>query len=296
MPDRPQIMSVPQGNNQFEEWIDQRVSEGHNALEVASGIASVTQPGGTAGYEISPEMFGNEAWFWPWNRAGFLYLKRSKPIDAATIFICAYLAAIRFQHVWQYRIQKGMPLCNVAYAFLSAGKPDRAGVPALLGMVEDAITAGNPTETPSFQNLLAANASQIVARSLADTFVFLTRRRGLSPLYPETVLDSVSRGGAHPSRDFVVDMQTISVEFSPDTVQPALERLIGVWNQLQPVFAETITPRGGDYGESAGVVPITGPFAPGRRTPIVSSGAQSDPRVRSDFPSGTGGPGPGGGK
>src|SRR4051794_1113654 len=125
MPDKPRITPGPQANNQLEEWIDRAVREGRNALEVAAEIALVTQPGGTSGFEISPELLGNEGWLWPWNRAGFLYLNLKRPSDAASIFTCAYLAAIRFQHVWQYRMHKGMPLCNVAYGYLAANKPER---------------------------------------------------------------------------------------------------------------------------------------------------------------------------
>jgi hypothetical protein len=92
MPDKPRITPGPLANNQFEEWIDRMVREGRGAVEVAGGIAFVTQPGGMDGYEVSPELVGNEGWLWPWNRAGFHYLQLRRPIDAATIFTSAYLA------------------------------------------------------------------------------------------------------------------------------------------------------------------------------------------------------------
>ena len=61
---------------QVETWIDRVVDEGHDAREIAAGIASLTQPGETRDLVISPELLGNEGWFWPWNRAGFRCLQR----------------------------------------------------------------------------------------------------------------------------------------------------------------------------------------------------------------------------
>ena len=126
-----------------------------------------------------------------------------------------YLAAIHFQHVRQYRIHKAMPLCNVAYAYISANKPEQAWVPALLGMAEDAMTTGNPTETASFQNLLAAGCRELPARSLAELFISLTRLCGLFPLYPEIVLDSAIREDPIASLDWVKTMRIMAAEFTP---------------------------------------------------------------------------------
>src|SRR5262245_48172752 len=62
----PQFGPGARQDKQFEDWIDRVITEGQAIREVAAGIASVTQPGGLAGYEVSPELLGNEGWFWPW--------------------------------------------------------------------------------------------------------------------------------------------------------------------------------------------------------------------------------------
>jgi hypothetical protein len=289
MPEQQLTSPGTQRSDQLEEWIDRTIRAGHKGLEVAAEIVRRTQPGGTNAYEASPELLGNEAWFWPWNRAGFLYLNLKRPTDAATIFTCAYLAALRFQSTGQYRMHKGMPLCNVAYAFLSANQPEMAGVPALLGMVEDATTAGNPTETPSFQNLLAANTSELSARSLADFFLLLTRRRGLSPLYPESVLECVVRMNVLLSPEVAGFMQGIAAEFTPDTIGPALDRLREFWTRLQPIYARMTIPKVSEYGAISGAIPITGAYASGSRTAVPSPGPQARPGSRGNYPAPGGG-------
>jgi hypothetical protein len=289
---KPPISPGPEASKQFEAWIDRAVRDQRDPIELAAGIASVTQPGGTGSYEVSPELFGNEAWFWPWNRAGFAYLRDEHPEPAATIFTCAYLAAIQFQRSWQYRIHKGMPLCNVAYAYLKANNPTKAGLPALLGMAEDAMTAGNPTETPSFRNLLAAGYPEVHARSAGEFFLILTRMRGTFFLYPEAILDCVHRGNALPSPEMIKTMQTIAEEFSPDTVAPSLEKLARAWESIEAVYTRAASTSGANYGAFpvAGWIPVTGPDAPGNRGPVPSPGDQggSSPGGRGDFPSSSG--------
>src|SRR4051812_32820187 len=138
MPDNPPTGSEINPYKWLEDWIDQAVAERRPAIEVGSALGRFAVPG-TQDYLITPEMFGGELWFWPWNRAGFLYIGSNKPGDAAIIFTCAYLAALRVQHIGQYRIHKGMPLCNISYAHLLSGSPERAKVPALLAMAEDSL-------------------------------------------------------------------------------------------------------------------------------------------------------------
>lgn len=124
-------------DEQFEEWIDQAVAESYDPLDLAEGIANVTRPGGIGNYEVSPELYGGEAWFWPWNRAGFQLIRLGRPDEAAELFTFAYLASLRFQWVGQYRLHKGLPLCNVSYAYLQAHNLRLAALPAILGMIED---------------------------------------------------------------------------------------------------------------------------------------------------------------
>ncbi len=192
-------------------------------------------------------------------------IDRGRPEAAATVFRCAYLAAIHFQAARQYRITKGMPLCNVAYAFVKANKPEEAHVPALLGMVEDAMTAGNPTETASFQNLIAANYPELLARTWGDYFVFLTRRRGTFSLYPETVLNCAMRGNLLPLGPLVDDLRSIAAELTPGTIKPALERLTRVWDDLRRISAAAIQWRGAEHGGLSGT--ITGPSFSGLFVP-----------------------------
>ncbi len=236
-------------DSQFEAWIDRVVAEGHDAGEVAAGIASVSQPGGTLGYEVSPQKVGNEGWFWPWNRAGFLCLEHQRPTDAATLFTCAYLAALRFQHTGQYRMQKGMPLCNISYAHLRADQSNRAVLPAILGMVEDAVEGWNPTQTGNFRNLIAASYPEMPARSLADSFVSVTRQRGLAPLYPEVVLDCAGRSELFFSPELIAALGEVAAAFRPEAIARSLERLAGIWERLRPSIESVMNRRQTAHGE-----------------------------------------------
>jgi hypothetical protein len=238
MIENPQGAPLRPPSEELEGWIDESVVSGVDEFGVAAHIAEITRPGGEGVSEgpgvgeISPDLAAAEGWLWPWNRAGFLYIEKNRADAAVTIFQCAYLAAIHFQHVRQYRMHKGMPLCNVAYAYLSAKKPERAWVPAMLGMAEDAMTAGNPTQTASFQNLIAADYLELPGRVLGEFFITLTRRQGLFPLYPECVLDCAIRESPIIALDWVKSMQTIAAEFTPATIKPALERLTKAWDRL----------------------------------------------------------------
>lgn len=254
MPENPQVPSQSGATEELERWIDGAIASGADVLGVAAHIAELTRPGGkgdangSGDNEISPDLSAAEGWLWPWNRAGFLYIEKNRADDAVAIFQCAYLAAIRFQHIRQYRIHKGMPLCNVAYSYLSANKPERAWVPALLGMAEDAMTAGNPTETASFQNLIAADYHELPARFLGESFIVLTRRRGIFPLYPETVLDCAMRENFIVSPDEVKAMQSMAAEFAPNAIKPTLEKLTSAWRRLHVPTKRRLSEHGGHSG------------------------------------------------
>lgn len=271
----PQISPGVEQSRRFEEWIDQATADATSPHDVAARIAQITRPGGTADYEASPELLGNEAWLWPWNRAGFNYVRGNRPEDAATVFTCAYLAALHFQNHWQYRIHKGMPLCNIAYAYLMAGTPRPALVPAILGIAEDAITAGNPTETASFRNLLAAGVDEYDAQLQAHYLLLHTRRLGLSPLYPEMVLESRSRFNVIPSEPFLRRMQEIAAGFAPETIGKSLESLFSVWRDFKLRWADAITRSATEHGEPAGALAAPVASAPSGGAPFVGSQAIS---------------------
>jgi hypothetical protein len=254
----PRIETGKSPDTQFEQWIDRAVTEDHDADEVAAGIVSVTQPGGTLDYEVSPEKVGNEGWFWPWNRAGFLCLERQRLSDAARLFTCAYLAALRFQHAGQYRLQKGMPLSNTSYAYLRADQPHRAILPAILGMVEDAVEGWKPTQTGNFRNLMAANYPEMPARSLADFFISLTRQRGLTPLYPESILDCAKRSEPSFSVDLIAALGETAAAYRAETIAPSLERLYRVWDGLRPDVESVMNRRQAAYGELGSTIPYPG--------------------------------------
>ena len=273
MPEIPQVASQSGVIEELRRWIDGAIASGSDVLGVAAHIAELTRPGGrgdgngSGENEISPDLSAAEGWLWPWNRAGFLYIEKNRADDAAAIFQCAYLAAIGFQHIRQYRIHKGMPLCNVAYSFLSANKPELAWVPALLGMAEDAMTAGNPTETASFQNLMVAGYHEMPARFLGESFIVLTHRRGIFPLYPESVLDCAIRENPIISPDEVAAMQSMAAEFTPDAIKLALEKLTSAWRRLHVPIKRRLS----EHGGYSGTLTSSGIFGSSRLTAAPSS-------------------------
>jgi hypothetical protein len=181
-----------------------------------------------------------------------------------------------------------MPLCNVAYSYLAAKMPEQAGIPAFLGMVEDAVTSGKPTETASFQNLLAANYPELPARSLGNLFVFLTRSRGLFPLYPETVLDCAIRTAAIPSPEVVAGMQQVASEFRPAAVKPSLDKLAEAWENLRPILTAPAIQKVPQHEQPAGVLSATGSNVPGGAVASVGT-SPAGPGFRADFAAPSGG-------
>ncbi|MGO9915563.1 MAG: hypothetical protein ACLQIB_12765 [Isosphaeraceae bacterium] len=238
-------------DTRLEQLIDEATAARWDAAKLATEIASFTQPGGMSGHEVSPETVGNEGWFWPWNRAGFLFIQNDRSADAALLFTCAYLAALRFQHLGQYRLQKGMPLCNISFSYIRAGYPDRAILPAILGVVEDTLERWIPSETASFRNLLATNYPEIDARKLIDGFESLTRQRGITALYPEAVFKCVERGSRYFDSTLIATLGAIASEFRPDTVASSLERLDQVWTEFRASTESVMSQRPVAHGEIA---------------------------------------------
>lgn len=214
-------------SSELDVWIARALKDDKPVLEIASFLAQTSLSGDV----IGPAINGSEGWYWPWNRAGFFYIDRSRASDASLVFTCAYLTALRIQNDLQERVHKGMPLCNVAYSCLTAGELERATIPAAAGMIDDVITRGDP-QSINYRNLLAAGFSPRQAELLAQHGLKFYRGRGRHPLYPEVVLDSHARTAASVSPDFLAEIQSLAASFAPDSVEEASTRLHGIWDDL----------------------------------------------------------------
>jgi hypothetical protein len=251
---QPHIEPGANPDSELEAWIDHVVDAGEDAVDIAIAIASITQPGGVNGYEISPETIGSEGWYWPWNRAGFRCLDRDRHLDAATLFKVAYLAALRFQHTGQYRLHKGMPLCNVCFSLLKAHELGSAIVPALLGMAEDATEGWDPSYMPNFRNLLLANFPEDEARFLSNFFMSATRQRGVIPLYPEVILRAADQPKLSLLPSLISELGQVAGEFRPETVHVSLGKLAELWGEF-PHVVSVMEKRRTSHGQFSGVAP-----------------------------------------
>jgi hypothetical protein len=122
-----------------------------------------------------------------------------------------------------------MPLCNISYSYLLAHSAEKGLVPAILGMVEDVLTTGNPSGKASYQNARLAGLPEEIGRSPGEFFLLV---HGVTPLYPEVVLDCALRKNLSTSREWVATMQAIAAQVGPETIDRSLAELDRAWTRF----------------------------------------------------------------
>jgi hypothetical protein len=233
----------------LEEWIDAQV-ETVAPLEMAKHLGTLALP--NFGGAISPPLAASEGWYWPWNRAGFHWLKHQRPAEAALIFKYAYLVALKYQDKTQERLHKGMPLANIAFSLIHTSEATKALTPAALGMIEDALTRRNPTETVNFQYLITAKWPRILIDQLASYALTFYEGQGRFPLYPETVLQSFTQDKAYLAyQSFIDGMRTLSSQLELEDIGTSLTALDYTWAMLEAQLRNVAATSGSIYGRSS---------------------------------------------
>ncbi len=261
----------------FVAWIDRALGEDRPAMKIAAVLTEYALPSHRG--LVTPFVYGSEGWYWPWNRVGFKYIERERYFEAASIFSGAYLAALRFQHDFQERIHKGMPLCNVAYSLLRGKETIKARVPAALGMIEDITTFADPFSSGNISNLRASGYPELLIQVIIDYASEAYRSKGRFPLYPEVVLHTMrwqtipnSTGPAVGMQQIAVGMQQIAAPFAPDTVESSLKHLGLLWQQYSLVVP-SIYPQGDPVHGRAEPTLGVGPDPIAGAAPIPGSNA-----------------------
>jgi hypothetical protein len=262
----------------FVAWIDQALEKDLPTLEVASVLTEYALPNHRG--LVSPFVYPNDGWNWPWNRVGFAYIQKERYLDAASIFSGAYLSALRIQNDFQERFHKGMPLCNVAYSLLRAGERVKARVPAVLGIIEDITTFTIPRSTENLSNMSASGYPSWLIQTLIDYVIKSYRSKDRFPLYPEVVLHTMqsetsddttrSVAGVQP---VIAGMQQVASRFAPDTFESSLMRLSQVWQQYHLAVPSLVTQGDPVHGRAEPAFGI-GPGPVSGASPISGSDAR----------------------
>jgi hypothetical protein len=178
--------------SEIETWIEQNAVRPENVGEVVERLTALTLPSQPWNPSDTVNPLGGdlEAQFWFWNRAANHFLGRGHFQAAVEVWSAHYLSYLSLQLRYHHRYHKGMPLCNIGYAFARAGRARLAVRSWLLGVVEDSLTdVSTATEAVSYQNLRKMRVAPAVLSQLIATVESRFLSQSTVPLFPESVIE-----------------------------------------------------------------------------------------------------------
>lgn len=190
--DGPTIAGPHDPSAEIAEWVDKNASEPRNLGEIIARLTAWTLPATPwdPGQAISPLRGDLDAQCWFWNRAANNLMAHGHHAGAVDVWSALYLAYLSLQQRFHHRYPKGMPLCNLGFAFARAGRTRQAVRCWLLGVVEDALTSVSTTpDAVNYRNLLRKGVAPTVLRQLVEMVESRFLNESIVPLFPESVIE-----------------------------------------------------------------------------------------------------------
>lgn len=182
----------PSWPESFESWI-QRTATGPDSLfTVINSLTAWSLPPEPwrHGAAVNPFRGDLDSQLWFWNRAANHYLDRGNPLAAAEVWSAHYLVYLSLQLRFHQRYHKGLPLCNIGFAFDRAGRKKLAVKCWLLGVIEDAITnTHSAADEVNSRNLRKHGIAPAVLDQLIATIESRFSSQAIVPIFPEAAIE-----------------------------------------------------------------------------------------------------------
>ncbi len=220
-------------------WIDENTAGPDHVESVVARLMSLTLPVApwNPNVPVNPFREDLESQCWFWNRAGGNLTDAGHHLEAVNVWAAHYLSLLSLQLKFHHRYHKGMPLCNIGFAFARMGRTRLAAQSWLLGVIEDALTHGSMAdESQSYRNLLRVNVATSVLDQLVTTVETRLNRQSVSPLFPESVVELwLHPTTLAPSEDCVLSVDLLVAKLGesyptlPDRAKPWDRTLSPFW-------------------------------------------------------------------
>lgn len=188
----PENLAFP---DELEDWINRSISGTDQTEDLIGKLLSITipeKPWRTDAVLATPFRDNFDAQCWFWNRAAHGLYAAGRPEDAAEVWACHYLAILSLQDIYEIRIHKGMPLCNIGFA-LGRVKGSHAlqAKSWTLGIIEDLLTSpATFEEQKNFRNLVAKKTiSSESLRQLGQVVSMRYLDHSVMPSLPERCVE-----------------------------------------------------------------------------------------------------------
>jgi hypothetical protein len=196
-------VTSPDQSRSLDDWeilayrfIDELAKDPRHVEDLVKKLTSLTLPerpweplSSNDSLHVNPLKGELDFQFWFWNRAGNTLLDFGHPAAAAEIWSAAYLASLSIQQRYRQRYHKGMPLCNLGFAFARAGQPRWAIGSWFLGVVEDVLADGSTARGgANYRNLLQMKIISTVIDQMILTVESKFLDQFIIPMLPEAVI------------------------------------------------------------------------------------------------------------